>query len=153
MTTIPPLPTYGATIQYAKHINQSPPATKEQQKYIQQVIGVLLYYGRAVDSTLLVALSSLASGQAAPTEYTMELIKWLLDYAATNPDAILTYKSSDMILAVHSDASYLSEANAHSQVGGHFSAPATSVNHPTLEPSSTIPKYSRQPCPVQPKPN
>ena len=54
------LPTYGATIQYAKHINQSPPATKEQQKYIQQVIGVLLYYGRAVYSTLLVALSSLA---------------------------------------------------------------------------------------------
>jgi hypothetical protein len=25
-----------------------------------------------------------------------------------------------MILAVHSDASYLSDANAHSQVGGHF---------------------------------
>jgi hypothetical protein len=114
------LPTYGATIQYAKHADQSPPATKEQQKYIQQVIGVLLYYGRAVDSTLLVALSSLASAQAAPTEHTLELIKWLLDYAATNPDAILTYESSDMILAVHSDASYLSEANARSRVGGHF---------------------------------
>jgi hypothetical protein len=55
------LPTYGTTIQYAKHIDQSPPATKEQQKYIQQVIGVLLYYGWAVDSTLLVALSSLVS--------------------------------------------------------------------------------------------
>jgi hypothetical protein len=37
------------------------------------------YHGRAVDSTLLVALSSLASAQAAPTEHTMELIKWLLD--------------------------------------------------------------------------
>jgi hypothetical protein len=62
------VPTYGATIQYAKHIDQSSKATKEQQKYIQQVIGVLLYYGRAVDSTILVALSSLASAQAAPTE-------------------------------------------------------------------------------------
>ena len=61
------VPTYGATIQYAKHINRSSKATKEQQKYIQQVIGVLLYYGRAVDSTILVALSSLASAQAAPT--------------------------------------------------------------------------------------
>jgi hypothetical protein len=50
----------------------------------------------------------------------MELIKWLLDYAATNPGAVLTYESSDMILAVHSDASYLSEANVRSQVGGHF---------------------------------
>jgi hypothetical protein len=114
------LPAYGATIQYAKCIDQSSKATKEQQKYIQQVIGVLLYYGQAVDSTILVALSSLASAQADPTEYTMELIKWLLDYVATNPEAILTYKSSDMILAVHSDASYLSKANAHSRVGGHF---------------------------------
>jgi hypothetical protein len=50
----------------------------------------------------------------------MELIKWLLDYIATKLDAILTYKSSDMVLAVHSDASYLSEANAHSRVSRHF---------------------------------
>jgi hypothetical protein len=114
------VPTYGATIQYGKHIDQSSIPTKEQQQYIQKVIGVLLYYGRAVDSTILVALSSLASAQAAPTEYTMELIKWLLDYVATDPEAILTYESSDMILAVHSDASYLSEASARSRVGGHF---------------------------------
>ncbi len=39
---------------------------------------------------------------------------------ATNPDAILTYKKSDMVLAVHSDASYLSEPAARSRVGGHF---------------------------------
>jgi hypothetical protein len=108
------LPTYGATIQFAKNIDQTPLATKEQQKYIQQVIGVLLYYRRAVDSTLLVALSSLALAQAAPTEHTLELVKWLLNYASSNPDAILTYKSSDMILAVHSNTSYLSEANARS---------------------------------------
>ena len=50
----------------------------------------------------------------------MELIKWLLDYVATNSEAILTYERSDMILAMHSDASYLSKANAHSRVGGHF---------------------------------
>jgi hypothetical protein len=114
------VPTYGATIQYGKHIDQSSIPTKEQQQYTQQVIGVLLYYGRAVDSTILVALSSLASAQAAPTEYTMELIKWLLDYVATDPEAILTYESSDMILAIHSDASYLSKASARSRVGGHF---------------------------------
>jgi hypothetical protein len=48
------------------------------------------------------------------------LVTWLLDYVATNPNAILTYKKSDMILAVHSDASYLSESEARSRVGGHF---------------------------------
>jgi hypothetical protein len=114
------LPTYGATIQFAKHIKQTPLAMKEQPKYIQQVIGVLLYYGRAVNSTLLVTLSLLTLAQAAPTEHTLELVKWLLDYASSNPDAILTYKSSDMILAVHSNASYLSKANARSRAGSHF---------------------------------
>jgi hypothetical protein len=123
------LPTYSTTIQFAKHIDQTPLATKEQQKYIQQVIGILLYYGRAVDSTLLVALSLLASAQAAPTEHTLELVEWLLDYASSNPDAILTYKSSDMILAMHSDASYLSKANARSQAGGHFFC-STNIDNP-----------------------
>jgi hypothetical protein len=50
----------------------------------------------------------------------LELVKWLLDYAVTQPDAILTYKKSDMILAIHSDASYLSKAEERSRVGGHF---------------------------------
>ncbi len=147
------LPTYGTTIQFAKHINQTPLATKEQQKYIQQVIGILLYYRRAVNSTLLVALSLLESAQAAPTEHTLELVKWILDYASSNPDAILTYKSSDMILAMHSNASYLSKATHAAKPVAIFSAPPMSTIHPTMEPFSTSPKYSRQSCPVQPRPN
>ncbi len=39
---------------------------------------------------------------------------------ATNLDAILTYKKSDMVLAVHSNALYLSEPAARSRAGGHF---------------------------------
>jgi hypothetical protein len=63
-----------------------------------------------VDSTILVALSTIASAQATPTKDTMLKIKKHLNYVATHPDAILSYKASNMILAVHSDASYLSEA-------------------------------------------
>ena len=33
---------------------------------------------------------------------------------------MLTYHTSDMVLAVHSDASYLSESKARSRAGGHF---------------------------------
>ena len=44
----------------------------------------------------------------------------LLDYAATNPDAVIEYNPSDMILKIHSDASYLSEPRAKSRVGGHY---------------------------------
>ena len=114
------IPTYGTKIQYAKAADTSPPVTKAEEKFIRQVIGVLLYYGRAVDSTIITGLSSLAAAQATPTTHTLYLVNWLLDYAATNPDAILTYKKSDMVLAVHSDASYLSESAARSRVGGHF---------------------------------
>jgi hypothetical protein len=65
------IPTYGATVQYAKATNTSPAATKVEQKYIRQMIGVLLYYGRAVDSTILVGVSSLAAAQAKPTAQTL----------------------------------------------------------------------------------
>ncbi len=70
---------YGTTIQYAKKADDSPLLPTKDKTNIQQVLGVLLYYGRAVDATILVALSSIASMQAAPTVLTMELIKMLLD--------------------------------------------------------------------------
>jgi len=69
---------------------------------------------------MLTALSSITSTQAEPTEKTMENIKLFLDYAASHQDAIFTYQASDMVLIVHSGASYLSETKARSQAGGHF---------------------------------
>ena len=112
--------TYGATIQYAKAQDTSPVLPATDKTFIQQVLGVLLYYGRAVDSKVLVAIGSIASAQATPTAQTLELTRILLDYVATHPDAILTYEKSDMVVAVHSDASYSSEAGARSRAGGHF---------------------------------
>ena len=70
--------------------------------------GTFLFYGRAVDGTVLTALSAIAYDQAAPPEATMKKTKLFLDYAATYPDAVLTNRASDMVLALHSDASYLS---------------------------------------------
>lgn len=87
---------------------------------IQNIVGTLLYYARAVDCTLAAALSTISSQQAHGTEATKQACKQLLDYVATHPNATVKYKASDMILAVHSDASYLSEAKARSRSGGHF---------------------------------
>jgi hypothetical protein len=50
----------------------------------------------------------------------MAKVTQFLDYTITHPDAILTYHASDMVLAGHSDASYLSESNARSRTSGHF---------------------------------
>jgi len=58
--------------------------------------------------------------QSKPTHLTLQLIQHLLDYCATNPNATICYKPSDMILKIHSDASYLSESKARSQCGSHF---------------------------------
>jgi hypothetical protein len=91
-----------------------------QEKIIQEVVGVFLYYGRTLDPTMLTALSAITSAQAEPTEDTMTRYKQILNYAATHQDAIITYKKSDMALVVHSDASYLSEPKVRSRAGGHF---------------------------------
>ena len=61
---------------------------------------------------MLKALSSIASTQAEPTKETMENIKLFLDNAASHQDTILTYQANDMVLIIHSNASYLSEPKA-----------------------------------------
>jgi hypothetical protein len=81
---------------------------------------------------MLTALSAIALAQAEPTEETMTHCKQFLDYTATHQDAIITYKKSDMVLVIHSDATYLSKPKACSQAGGHFflsSGIADSINN------------------------
>jgi hypothetical protein len=50
----------------------------------------------------------------------MEKAKQLLNYLATNPDATIHFRASNMIMNGHSNASYLSGANARSRACGHF---------------------------------
>ena len=115
------VPAYGAKTQFAIESDTSDEVTAAEKKFIQQVTGTLLYYARAVDPTILVALSAIAAQQAKPTERTMAKVKQLLQYCASQEEeAVLTYRASDMVLAVHSDAGYLSESQARSRVGGHF---------------------------------
>ena len=64
-------PKYGQKVQYAKGADESPPLSKADKKFVQEVVGVFLYYARAVDLTVLTALGSLAPEQASPTENKM----------------------------------------------------------------------------------
>jgi hypothetical protein len=111
---------YGAKKQYATEQSTAPLLDKEGKKFIQKVCGKFLFLGRAVDRTLLCPISAIAAQSAAPTEDTMRHTTQFLDYLATQEEAVLTYNASDMKLAVHSDASYLSEPKARSRAGGHF---------------------------------
>ena len=89
-------------------------------KHLQQIVGTFLFYSRAVDPTMLTALSTIATKQSQSTPNTKEKADHFLKYAASHPDATIKFFKSDMILKIHSDASYLSEQQGRSRAGGHF---------------------------------
>jgi hypothetical protein len=95
---------YGTAAQSPLPVDMSPKLSPGEIKEIQRVIRSILYYARAVNITVLMALSSIAIEQSKGTTKTMEKAKQLLDYLATYPDATICFKASDMILIVHSDA-------------------------------------------------
>ena len=132
------VPQYGMKTQYATDGDDSPLLSNEDTKYIQAVTGTLLYYARAIDPTILTALSSIATEQAKSTANTLKKVKQLLDYCASQDNAIITYNASKMILAVHSDAGYCNEKNARSCAGGHFSCQTMRFFPQTMGPSSHL---------------
>ena len=58
---------------------------------------------------MITALGSIAAQQSKDKEKTYADTLWLLNYAATHPNAKIRYTASDTILYIHSDASYLYE--------------------------------------------
>ena len=99
---------------------ETPLVDDKAKWFVQQVCGKFLFLSRAVDSTLLCPISAIALQSSKPTEDTMRQTLQLLDYLATQEDAVLSYHASNMVLAVHSDASYLSKTKAQNRAVGHF---------------------------------
>jgi hypothetical protein len=124
---------YRAKAQFTEPEDNLPLLGKEETKIVQAVAGTLLYYGCAVFSMILTALSSLATEQAKPTAKTMAKITQLLDYLATQEDAIMTYNASNTILQVHSIAGYANEKKALSHAGGNFFLSNNNTSPPYLE--------------------
>jgi hypothetical protein len=122
---------YGAKTQYATK-DETPPLTAKQCLTIQKVTGSVLYYARAVDPTVLMPLNDIVTEQTKATEKTQAATHQLLDYLATHPDATIRYHASDMILHIHSDASYLSVSDARSRIGGLFFCGNKSPQQDTL---------------------
>eukprot|EP00804_Cyclotella_cryptica_P013561 CCRYP_012917-RA/>CCRYP_012917-RA protein AED:0.40 eAED:0.40 QI:0/-1/0/1/-1/1/1/0/288 len=112
---------YDARIQSTKEPSMLSLLDQKGTKFIQQVCGKFLFLSHAVDPTLLCPISAIASQSSKPTVDTLLHTKQLLDYMATQDDAVLTYNASDMVLAIHSDANYLSEPGTCSRAGRHFS--------------------------------
>ena len=60
-------PNYGATFQYTAPPDISPYLSPKQNTTVQEIIGILLYYARAVDLAIYVAIGTLGSVQTNPT--------------------------------------------------------------------------------------
>jgi hypothetical protein len=112
-------PVYGAKSQYTMK-DEAPPLAAIQCLIIQKVTGSVLYYARDVDPTVLIPLNDIATENTKATKKTQAATNKMLDYQATHPDTTIRYHTSDTILLIHSDASYLSVSNARSRLRGLF---------------------------------
>jgi hypothetical protein len=113
-------PIYGAKTQFVNDETSSPALSDKDVNKLHQLRGTLLYYARDVDPTLIMPINVLASAQSKATEVTADKVVKLLNYCNTHPETKIRYHASDMILHIHSDASYLSENEAKSRAGGFF---------------------------------
>jgi hypothetical protein len=131
-------PVYGQKVQLAND-DLTPLLDKLGITRIQQVSGIFLYYGRAVDQTIIVALNEISNSQARPTEKTKKACDVLLDYLSTHPDATIRFRASNMVLCVVSDAAYLVLPNACSRAAGLiFLTNKTDSKLPTPKPNGAI---------------
>ncbi len=78
---------YGAQVQRVE-VDTTQPLTLKKIKRVQDIVGTfLLYFGQAVDPTLLAALSAIAARQSNGTWAVADACHQLLDYIATHPNA------------------------------------------------------------------
>jgi hypothetical protein len=111
-------PIYGKTVQYAP-IEEERTFTDKQIRHVQEVCGKFLYPARAVDSTMMHALNELCISATKGTQATAKALTHFLNYCASNPEAKIIYRRSDMILTIDSDAAYLVAAKARSRAAGY----------------------------------
>ena len=111
-------PRYGLTTQTINADGPpSEPLNAAQILRIQEVVGVFLYYARAVDPMMLTAINKIGSRQATADTSILTDIDRFLQYASRWDSAKMRIHASDMQLQVHSDASYLSESKSRSRAG------------------------------------
>ena len=87
---------YGISLQYSDpedSIDLLPPSNCN---LIQQIMGSFLYYGIALDNTILVALNDISLEQSKSTFNTSKKITKLLNHLATHPEAVIKYHASGM---------------------------------------------------------
>jgi hypothetical protein len=89
-------PNYSNKTQLTPVPDTLPPISSTDKLHLQEVLGILLYYARALDVTILTAISEVSTEIATGTVKTMVKMNQLLDYLSTNPEAIIQHHPSSM---------------------------------------------------------
>ena len=100
---------YSGRMQMALEADASKPIDDKRIRRVQQVVGALLWVGRAVNNKLLFALSAVGPQQESATEEMNKAIIQILEYCATYPDDGIFYQARNMILAGHYDSGFNNE--------------------------------------------
>ena len=135
------VPAYEKRLQMAPYPGESNLLDKKITKRIQSIVRTILYYARLVYPTMLRAINAILRLQSQPTRDTKEKARMLLDYEATYPNSTLSYKVSNMVLHVDSDAENLTMSEARSCYVGYFYLsdwPSPSPINPNYERNFTI---------------
>ena len=92
-------PNYSSTApQLAHQAPELPKLAPPEANTVNQVVGIFIYYARAVDPKMLVALNIIATEQANSTESTSKSVTQLINYSAIRYEAITIYQAFGMIL-------------------------------------------------------
>ena len=77
-------------------VDESDPLTPEGIRRVQLIVGSILYYAHALNSTMLPSLNDIGNKQASASTGTKKQCTMLLDYTATYPNAKIRFYASDM---------------------------------------------------------
>jgi hypothetical protein len=110
-------PAYGVKVQQPVR-DDTLPLSAADKTTLQEIVGSILYYARAVDPTMLTICNTISSDQAMPTEAVKAQAVRLLQYAARYPDNELVFHESKMHLILQADASFNSRSKGRSVPGG-----------------------------------
>ena len=94
---------------------------------------------------MITYLNSIAQQQAHTNQNTESAIKHFLDYTSTNPDTVVQFWASDMVLHIDSYAAYLSEPHVRKHTRGHYYLilqPVYPTKYPNLVPPSNGPIHT-----------
>ena len=81
------------------------------------MVGSFLYYARAIGIDIQHTLYVIASEQSNVTTCAMKCVNQILDYMYYNSNTVIIFYASDIILNVHTYASYISAGKGRSRTG------------------------------------